>query len=616
MAIVEELVLEVKAPTIKGLREDLAAARKAMSEAAIGSEEYKRASEDAAEAQRKLANATKLGTVEIEESDQSYNALSRTLSELKKQYHAAQTAAERAAIAEKIRPIDDQLKSLDKQVGVFGRNVGNYAGGVIEAFSSMGGAVGSTVGPIKGVTLGFQALSKTPVIAMLSLFINIVMAGVNAMKKSEEGTAALSKAFDAFSVVSDLMTKGLQLLGEGFAWVADGVVNLLEKMGILGKESEKRVDLGQREIELEKERRRVTMENADIEQEIAKKRAEASDKLNRTGQQSIALTKEAMALEEKRMRNNLQLRKMEYELIKEKNALLPSSSQEMQEEADAYAAMVAAETELFNKQREYNAQLFEMTNRAKKEMQELKSEAQDITELITLPMGEVIIAIQKAREEMVKTLNKSYLDAEASMDEFDREFAKDVAHLAEIQEKERQKDDELAKTRKQNLQGSLQLASSIGEMLQTIADEDSEHGKKLAIAGSTIDTLSGAISAYMNAQSTGLPPWLSIPLGITSAATVLAAGMANIQQIKSTDARGGSATLGAGIRTSAPAIIQQVPVTRTLTGAKEEATLNAIMNNTSQTANSTSSPMRAYVVLSDLEGKQKYANQTASEASF
>ena len=217
---------------------------------------------------------------------------------------------------------------------------------------------------------------------------------------------------------------------------------------------------------------------------------------------------------------------------------------------------------------------------------------------------------------MVKTLNKSYLDAEASMDEFDREFAKDVAHLAEIQEKERQKDEELAKTRKRNLQGSLQLASSIGGMLQTIADEDSEHGKKLAIAGSTIDTLSGAISAYMNAQSTGLPPWLSIPLGITSAATVLAAGMANIQQIKSTDARGGSATLGAGIRTSAPAIIQQVPVTRTLTGAKEEATLNAIMNNTSQTANSTSSPMRAYVVLSDLEGKQKYANQTASEASF
>lgn len=616
MAIVEELVLEVKAPTIKGLREDLAAARKAMSEAVIGSEEYKRASEDAAEAQRKLANATKLGTVEIEESDQSYNALSRTLSELKKQYHAAQTAAERAAIAEKIRPIDDQLKSLDKQVGVFGRNVGNYAGGVIEAFSSMGGAAGGVIAPIKGVTAGFQVLSKTPVIGILSLLINIVMAVVGAMKKSEEGTAALNKVFDAFTVVSDLMTKGLQYLGKGFAWVADGVVNLLEKMGILGKESEKRVDLGQREIELEQERRRVTMENADIEQEIAKKRAEASDKLNRTGQQSIALTKEAMALEEKRMQNNLQLRKMEYELIKEKNALLPSSSQEMQEEADAYAAMVAAETELFNKQREYNAQLFEMTNRAKNEMQALKSEAQDVTELITLPMGEVIIAIQKAREEMVKTLNKAYLDAEASMGEFDKEFAKDVEHLAKIQEQEKKKDDELAKSRKQNLQGSLQLASSIGGMLQTIADEDSEHGKKLAIAGSTIDTLSGAISAYMNAQATGLPPWLSIPLGITSAATVLAAGMANIQQIKSTDARGGSATLGAGIRTSAPAIIQQVPVTRTLTGAKEEATLNAIMNNTSQTANSASSPMRAYVVLSDLEGKQKYANQTASEASF
>ncbi|MBQ2008588.1 MAG: hypothetical protein II236_07925 [Alistipes sp.] len=621
MATVEEITLKVNAleaaQSVKDLRGSMGELRKIVNETKIGSDEYKAALDGVQKAQNMLSNATKLGVTETEKAGESYNALSRKMAELKQEYHATTDAIRRKDLAKEIKDINNTLKDMDSDVGVFARNVGNYAQGVAEGFSSIGGAASGMVNPIKGVTTGFQLLSKTPVIAILGFLINLFGKAIQSMKSTEEGSQALSRAFDGFKVVADLMTKGLQLLGKGLTAVANGFTSILKKIGLMNDESEKRIGIGQKEIALEQEKRRVTMANADAELKIAKLRAESTDKINKSASERLALIKEAAELEQETYKNNYNLAKQEYELIKEKNSLLPSSSQELQAEADAYASMVQAETAYYNKQREYNSQMAEAFNQAKTNAQELKEEITSLDELLNI---ESVNSYEGSLAKMAEARAKwreQFLTDEAVFYEdllgFEEEHAKDVEKL----NADRVKDEENTAKKKQKIQqASLQVASNIGQLLMSVADEDTKHGKALAIAGSTIDTISGAIGAYMSAQKQGLPPWVSIPLGVTSAATVLASGMANIAQIKKTDTSGTVSMAGASVQTYAPAVVQNVPVTRTLTGASEEAKLNQILDNTSATASGTNRPVKAYVVASEMQGELLYEQQTDAETSF
>lgn len=621
MATVEEITLKVNAleaaQSVKDLRGSMSELRKIVNETKVGSTEYQTALSGVQKAQNMLSNATKLGVFEAENANKSYNALSRQMAELKQQYHAATSEMGRKMLAKEIKAINDQLKDMDSDVGVFARNVGNYAQGVAEGFSSIGGAASGMVNPIKGVTTGFQVLSKTPVIAILGFLINLFGKAIQSMKSTEEGSQALSRAFDGFKIVADLMTKGLQLLGKGLTAVANGFTSILKKIGLMNDESEKRIGIGQKEIALEQEKRRVTMANADAELKIAKLRAESTDKINKSASERLALIKEAAELEQETYKNNYNLAKQEYELIKEKNSLLPSSSQELQAEADAYASMVQAETAYYNKQREYNSQMAEAFNQAKQNASELKEEITSLDELLNI---ESVNSYEGSLAKMTEARAKwreQFLTDEAVFYEdllgFEEEHAKDVEKL----NADRVKDEENTAKKKQKIQqASLQVASNIGQLLMSVADEDTKHGKALAIAGSTIDTISGAIGAYMSAQKQGLPPWVSIPLGVTSAATVLASGMANIAQIKKTDTSGTVSMAGASVQTYAPAVVQNVPVTRTLTGASEEAKLNQILDNTSATASGTNRPVKAYVVASEMQGELLYEQQTEAEASF
>lgn len=678
MAISEEIIIKVNAveaaTSVKELRKALADARKAMAEAEIGSDDFKVATEAVEKAQRQLANVTKIGAKEVTAADQSYNALSRRLSELKQAYHDAQTAAQRADLVPQIRQISDQLKQMDADVGVFSRNVGDYFNQITDplsklfpqlaaarsGFDQLSGAVamvkGNVVEAAKNMTEATTATGKLSgafkllKVAIASTGIGLLVVALGSLytwlNRSQEGMEFLNRAMAVVGATVDVVLDRITQLGGAVfkllkgdwqgAWASakTAVQGVTEE---IVKDVQQADKLAQRLIDIEKQELGLRARRAAEKVAIAELKTIANDTTKsyeerikaqeRANAISLRTAADEKRLGEERIANLLgelsvteKVRDVLQQLATGADADSIISNLGLSESTiKDYEQLIATFESYNNKVLEFQNMQTEgvaKVNSLRKEQEGLKKEVKETTGEITFEMDSLekleaarLGARQKAREQFLSDEAVFYED----LLKFDEEHAEDVKKLNAQMDKN---DERTAAKRKQRLQGSVQLASSIGGLLQTIADEDSEHGKKLAIAGSTIDTLSGAISAYMNAQATGLPPWLSIPLGITSAATVLAAGMANIQQIKSTDARGGSATLGAGIRTSAPAIIQQVPVTRTLTGAKEEATLNAIMNNTSQTANSTSSPMRAYVVLSDLEGKQKYANQTESEASF
>ena len=161
------------------------------------------------------------------------------------------------------------------------------------------------------------------------------------------------------------------------------------------------------------------------------------------------------------------------------------------------------------------------------------------------------------------------------------------------------------------------LASATSAILGSIADiyeadsEESERNankiKALRIASATIDTISGAIGAYMQSVAT-IPPPAGAIVGAVQAAAVTAAGLAQIAQIRNTQVKasaGGTAETTIPAITSAPNTSTDIPQVRSVTSASEEDRLNRMAMD-----------QRVYILDSDIEAKNKQRKAKVAETSF
>ena len=96
------------------------------------------------------------------------------------------------------------------------------------------------------------------------------------------------------------------------------------------------------------------------------------------------------------------------------------------------------------------------------------------------------------------------------------------------------------------------MANSIGDILGNLSglmEEGSEEQKGLAIASATINTISGALAAYMSAMSSFPAPY-NLVIGALQAAAVTASGLAQIQKIRQVKPDGS----GSGPDVSTPSV--------------------------------------------------------------
>ena len=113
------------------------------------SEDYKKIAEELKDKQDKLNEVMSVGKEAVNAVDGSYNQLSATLSRLKKEWKNMEIGTpEWEAMAVRINDINNQLKDADAQVGVFTRNVGDYANAFQEAFKQAAGGLAKIPGPI------------------------------------------------------------------------------------------------------------------------------------------------------------------------------------------------------------------------------------------------------------------------------------------------------------------------------------------------------------------------------------------------------------------------------------------------------------------------------------
>lgn len=310
----------------------------------------------------------------------SYNALVHEMADLKQAWRATTDEMERAALGERINSVNDQLKSMDASVGNYQRNVGNYIGAVdhlTASFGSMGKGAQSVIAPIKGVTTGLKTLSATPAIAILGLLANVLQKVIEGLKSSEENTNAMTQAMSPFAAIGDTVTKVLQGLGGVLAKVVEGFGKLTSAIFGTNEATKERLRLAKEEAALQQKERENIIANAEAEREVARLRAEAADKTKHSASERIALLEQAGEQERLIAERSVQAAKMQYEIIKGRNALTQSNAEDLKKEAEAYAAVVNAETSYYNKVREINAGITEARNAEAKAASDAAKAAKD-----------------------------------------------------------------------------------------------------------------------------------------------------------------------------------------------------------------------------------------------
>ena len=144
-----------------------------------GTEQYNAVATELVKEQQKLTEVMDVAKGKGEAVEGSYDNLSKTMSELKKQFKATGDEAERANLALKINDINNQLKDMDASVGVFSRNVGNYSQAYEEAFKTVIGSLDDVDG-----LLGEVAGNVNSLFPLIKQTTAAATAGLKGIKKA------------------------------------------------------------------------------------------------------------------------------------------------------------------------------------------------------------------------------------------------------------------------------------------------------------------------------------------------------------------------------------------------------------------------------------------------
>lgn len=657
--------VSITATTVQSLKADIKALKDEISALILVDGNYQKQAEQLTQKQLQLSKATEVTKGAVAGVENSYAQLVAQTNALRKEWRSVDMGSERfKELSEQINTNNKRLKEMDKSIGDNFRNVGNYTEGFSKALGTLGGQFPSVQSGIMGVQKGFNLLNTNPILATFTAIVLVIQKVINVMKQSESGTQALATVMGAFDGVLTLVTKGFEFLGKGIAWVVEKVTDLTAKWFGQNTAIKENVAIQNEQIALDKLKRENLVKEAQLEYEISELRAKSADKIKYSAKERIAFLEQAMNKELELSKMAQEEAQKEYELIVLKNKQTKSGTKDLDAEAQALANVTRAQTEYNKKIREYNAQLTEAKTQAgikrKTDAVPLSVEVEakvkilptdiDLTDVTDETEKELAEIPLKANEALRKGLEQDtaerlryaelygestyniqqqalynemallqegldsavfYGDERIKAEERVAQIQKDIAYNTKKYQKEQQK--EVAQGAVAVATASMQAMGSIFGSIADMYEQNNEQDKKsmqkaknLRIAGATMDMLGGITAALAGAFTTKTGPWDWIIAGI-QASTILASGIANIAKIRNTDTSGNSASStssggGIGAVVNPPAIVQQVPVTRTLTGVAEEERLNQAQ--------------KVYVVYDDIAQVGRKVEVTENEATF
>ena len=635
---------------VNDLRNNIKILKDNLGELEIGTEEYKDTLDELKVNQNALKDAMYATSASMEDvsksaagASESYNSLVHRMASLKEEFRATNDEARRADLGNQIRAINDQLKTMDALQGNFQRNVGNYANSIREAFGGLskqvdvfGKSLGVAGTGINGLKTGMDAISKSPFIATFGILVSLALKLGDELKDNETAMAGIKKAMDALKPVMDFFSGLLETIAGFLGDIITKVAEFISSNGIFQKVIGGVMGVGNAILQYILTPFRAVISALKVFKEQGIKgigdaarafgqevKSGFSFKENFKTGQAVAETFIAGAKSKKKDVN-----KAGKELGK---SAADGFTEELKKISDEIDKEIEAGIEAFDKQQE-------KAEKIAKAREDARLQGLEKAVAHQLELNSILEEDEKKRAEkayqieaegnrkrlalldqfMEDALARNDLDAYLAYDqeradlqvEIETNALKEIQRLREQDLKDAEKK---AKEQKEILKSVASATSSILDSIASMYEDDEKNSEKnankikaLKITSATIDTISGAIGAYMQAVAT-IPPPAGMITGAIQAAAVTAAGIAEIAKIKNTQISGSASpsTLSSPAIAAAPTINTEVSPVRSVTSASEEDRLNQMARD-----------QRVYILSSDIEASQKQIKTQVAESSF
>ena len=586
--------------SVNDLKENIKALKQNLGELEIGTDAYQTTLEELKVNQNALKDAMYATTTSMEDvaaaatgASKSYNSLVHQMAALKEEWRATNDEARRNELGVQIASINQQLKDMDASVGNFSRNVGNYESGfkgVVAKFDEWGGilkqmppTLGAAKESIGKVGESMQLVGKQPILGIIGLLAPIIIKITEALKDNETAMDAVKKVMASLQPVFDVLQMVLEKVAQGVAKVAEWFVNLLGESGeTFQKIIAGAVGVGNVLLQyLLTPIRTVINAFKGLGKIIGDVFKGNFKDIKQDAEEAWSGIKDSF-IKGFSFKENFDLGK---KVGQEFAAGLSSSKPKVVEEADKIGQEAADAIQ--NKLMEID---WDKVSRANAKRIAAEKAARE--------------AAAKEQQEITDMIEADWEATNAEID----------AYFDEIQKKEQESAQRARDLANARIEAMFQVAGATASVLGSIADmyeSDEESAEKnankikaLRIGEATINTISGAIGAYMQAVATYPAPY-GIIVGAAQAATVTAAGLAQIAQMRKTkvSTSGTSSTPSAVV--SAPTVETNVPSVRSVTSATEEERLNQMAKD-----------QRVYILSSDIEASLDDNKTRVEESSF
>lgn len=471
--------------------------------------------------------------------------------------------------------IKNGLEALDKRTG-----------GAISAFKSL-------TGGIKTAVTGFKTLRGAIIATGLGALLIAVTSLVSYFTKTERGAEKLRVIMAALGAAVGAVTDAVISLGEGlfklftgdfkgaietvrkgFANIGDEIRNDV-KAAIELEEAMNRVKRGEREL---------IVERAEANKELRAQRLIAED-LNRTVEERIAAIRRANAIEERVFQKELNTARERLRILQAQADLSESDEETLNQIAEQRARVANLEEQSLGKRTELQTKINSLLAEEITKTKELEDARKAAQKVFTAD----------AEKEFKDYVDKSVEASKLGTGEIARVSQFAVGATTATAEQSAADLSDYINFTISNLDAVSQAISGFA----ALAGENTKLSKALAITQIIIDTYQGATKALG-----AYPP----PFGQIAAAGVVAAGIANVQKVRSTQIP----TSG----DSAPSGNIQAP-----TAASVQPQFNIVgQGGINQLAQSIGSqfdrPVRAYVVGGEVTTAQQLERQRIRTATF
>lgn len=638
--------------SVQDLRDNIKALKDVVNQAEIGSQEYTDALNELRVNQNALKDAMYATTASMEDvaksatgASDAYNALVHRMAALKEEFRATTDAARRMELGAQINEINNSLKEMDALQGNFPRYVGYYAGDMKKVLGELPSFMSPVKGALDNVNKSMGLISKNPLLGIITLLFPLIQKITSGLKDNKTAIDAVDKAMKALEPVFNVVTKAVETLAGWISKAVDWFVRLLDQnKDTFANIVSGAVGVGNAILQYLLTPIRTVIQAAkglgNIFKDIftgnwSKIKEDASAAFDgikdafskgfdfkenfaagkEAGQKFIdgLLTtkkdaKKAGKEVGKSVRDGAkeETDKMLEEIDKEMDAAFAKWEKEQEERNKRAQAAAKRRLEDIGKEETLSKRVNALMIEDSKDLAEAQYQAQ-------LEANEKrLAALQQFRQE---ALENGDLDAVL---EYEQQIA-DLEVDIELDKLERLKqiDAEAAKSAEEAQKGRIaamqwaagtasSILGSLADMYEANGEQDQRSARKakaLRIASATIDMLQGAVTALTTAQSIG--PIAGPIVGAANAAAVIAAGMANISKIRSTNVDGNSNGGTVSPTVTAPRIDAGPQQTTVVQGNASEQLLNRMAQ-----------PQRVYILQSDIEAAGHTSRVQVAESSF